>query len=79
MRSRIFWSVLLFCAAVVPAAAQNFPERPLRIIVAFSAGTAVDIVARQIALKLTDTLGKQVIVENRNVRRYNSLMFVSAF
>ena len=66
MRSRIFWSVLLFCAAAVPAAAQNFPERPLRIIVAFSTGTAADIVARQIALKLTDTLGKQVIVENRD-------------
>jgi len=65
--------VLLFCAAVlahaqVPSSGsgQAFPERPLRIIVAFSTGTAADIVARQIALKLTDSLGKQVIVENRD-------------
>ncbi len=46
--------------------AQTFPDRPLRIIVAFSTGTAADIVARQIAAKLTDSLGKQVIVENRD-------------
>lgn len=63
MRHRIFWSVLLFGAT---AHAQTFPERPLRIIVAFSTGTAADIVARQMALKLTDSLGKQVIVENRD-------------
>lgn len=48
------------------ACAQGFPERPLRIIVAFSTGTAADIVARQMALKLTDSLGKQVSVENRD-------------
>ncbi|MGH8617989.1 MAG: Bug family tripartite tricarboxylate transporter substrate binding protein [Burkholderiales bacterium] len=48
------------------ASAQNFPDRPLRIIVAFSSGTAADIVARQIAIKLTESLGKQVIVENRD-------------
>jgi tripartite-type tricarboxylate transporter receptor subunit TctC len=50
----------------VAASAQNFPDRPLRIIVAFSSGTAADIVARQLAIKLTDSLGKQVIVENRD-------------
>jgi len=48
------------------AGAQTFPDRPLRIVVAFSTGTAADIVARQIALKLTDSLGKQVVVENRD-------------
>jgi len=61
----LFRGTFLFCAAVT-AHAQVFPDRPLRIIVAFSTGTAADIVARQIALKLTDTLGKQVIVENRD-------------
>jgi len=61
----LFRGAFLFCAAVT-AHAQVFPDRPLRIIVAFSTGTAADIVARQIALKLTDTLGKQVIVENRD-------------
>src|SRR3979409_1499527 len=53
-------------AFATPAGAPTFPDRPLRIVVAFSTGTAADIVARQIALKLTDTLGKQVIVENRD-------------
>jgi tripartite-type tricarboxylate transporter receptor subunit TctC len=48
------------------ARAQTFPERPLRIIVAFTSGTAADIVARTVAAKLTDSLGKQVIVENRD-------------
>lgn len=57
-------AVLWFTASC--ACAQGFPERPLRIIVAFSTGTAADIVARQMALKLTDSLGKQVIVENRD-------------
>lgn len=71
MRHRIFCSALLFCATAhaqttSTSSGQAFPERPLRIIVAFSTGTAADIVARQIALKLTDTLGKQVIVENRD-------------
>jgi tripartite-type tricarboxylate transporter receptor subunit TctC len=46
--------------------AQAFPERPLRIVVAFSTGTAADIVARQVALKMTDDFGKQVVVENRD-------------
>jgi tripartite-type tricarboxylate transporter receptor subunit TctC len=52
--------------SAAPSSAQNFPERPLRIIVAFSSGTAADIVARQIAIKLSESLGKQVVVENRD-------------
>jgi tripartite-type tricarboxylate transporter receptor subunit TctC len=66
MRFRLLAGGLIFSAAAVPAFAQQFPDRPLRIIVAFSSGTAADIVARQIALKLTDSFGKQVIVENRD-------------
>jgi len=65
MRFRSYWIFLLFCATA-PVHAQVFPDRPLRIIVAFSTGTTADIVARQIALKLTDSFGKQVIVENRD-------------
>ena len=57
---------LVLSGAAAPAFAQTFPDRPLRIVVAFSTGTAADIVARQIALKLTDSLGKQVVVENRD-------------
>jgi tripartite-type tricarboxylate transporter receptor subunit TctC len=60
------WLALMLCCAASPAMGQNFPERPLRIIVAFSSGTAADIVARQIALKLTASFGKPVVVENRD-------------
>ncbi len=54
------------CLCAAPSWGQNFPQRPLRIIVAFTSGTAADIVARQIAIKLSDSLGKQVVVENRD-------------
>lgn len=61
-----FCCCAFLCCVVVTAQAQTFPDRPLRIIVAFTTGTAADIVARQMAAKLTDDLGKQVIVENRD-------------
>jgi tripartite-type tricarboxylate transporter receptor subunit TctC len=47
------------------AAADDYPNRPVRIIVAFSPGGFNDIVARIIATQLTERLGKQFIVENR--------------
>lgn len=46
--------------------AQNFPSRPIRIIVAFPAGGGTDIVARMIAPKLGEALGTQVVVDNRS-------------
>jgi tripartite-type tricarboxylate transporter receptor subunit TctC len=58
--------VLACLLATAAAHAQTFPQRPVRIIVAFTSGTAADIVARQLALKLTESLGKQVLVENRD-------------
>ncbi len=46
-------------------AAQTFPTKPIRIIVAFPAGGGTDIVARMIAPKLGPALGTQVVVDNR--------------
>ena len=52
-------------SAVVPAQAQNFPNRNIHIIVAYAPGGTGDIVARLIAPPLGEALGQTVVVENR--------------
>jgi tripartite-type tricarboxylate transporter receptor subunit TctC len=54
-----------FAAAALPAAAQSFPTKPIRILVPFGAGGVADITARVVAQKMSETIGQQVIVENR--------------
>ena len=50
---------------VTASAASAFPDRPIKIVVPFTAGGAVDVVARIITPKLSELLGQPVIVENR--------------
>jgi tripartite-type tricarboxylate transporter receptor subunit TctC len=52
-------------AALAPAYSQNFPDKPVRIILGFPAGGGSDTPTRIIAPKLSEALGQQVIVENR--------------
>jgi tripartite-type tricarboxylate transporter receptor subunit TctC len=52
-------------AAVVPANAQTYPSKPVRIIVPQVAGGPSDIRTRQIAQKLTESFGRPVVVDNR--------------
>jgi tripartite-type tricarboxylate transporter receptor subunit TctC len=47
------------------AFAQNYPNRPIRMLVPFAAGGAVDTLARLIGQKLSENLGQPVIIENR--------------
>ena len=49
----------------VPAGAQDFPSKPITIVVPFGPGTTNDIIARQLAQDMAGTLGQSVIVENR--------------
>lgn len=47
------------------AGAQEYPTRPVKIVTAYAPGGASDILARTVAVKLSDAWGKQVLVENR--------------
>ena len=51
--------------SVVTASGQQFPSKPVRIINPFAPGGATDIIARQMAQKLTEEWGQAVVVENR--------------
>ena len=65
MRLRAIAAAGLLAVAAVPALAQNFPTRPLRLIVALAAGGSSDVVARVIAARWSEQLGQQVVIDNR--------------
>src|SRR5215510_6367831 len=55
----------LLAAAVLPAFAQTYPNRPVRLIIAFTPGSSIDIVGRAVAAKLQEFWGQPVVAENR--------------
>jgi tripartite-type tricarboxylate transporter receptor subunit TctC len=69
IRPRIAAALLVFVAAagafVNDARAQPFPNKPVRLIVPFPAAGATDILSRELARRLSERLGQQVIVDNR--------------
>ena len=52
-------------AANAGASAQSYPERPVRVLIAFPAGGTIDTLGRIIAQKLTEAWGQNVVIENR--------------
>jgi tripartite-type tricarboxylate transporter receptor subunit TctC len=59
-------ALLLTCLTwAVPAPAQTFPAKPIRIVVPFAPGGGNDVFARQLATRLGETLGQQVVIDNR--------------
>src|SRR5262245_10047819 len=56
---------VLLCLLAAPVAAQEYPAKPVRIIVPFAAGGSTDVLSRLAAQKLNETRGYTIVVENR--------------
>jgi tripartite-type tricarboxylate transporter receptor subunit TctC len=66
LRIALLLYALLACALSAPARAQdNFPTKPVHVIVGFAAGGGNDIIVRVLAPKMSEGLGQPVIIENR--------------
>src|SRR5690242_6126194 len=62
------WKLALLAvlgALAVPAAAQNYPNKPVQVVLAFTPGSAVDIVGRIVTAKLSEMWGQPVVNENK--------------
>ena len=58
-------SAVIAISAIAEAGEDGWPQRPLRLVVPFPAGSSTDIIARIVAQKLSHRLGQQIVIENR--------------
>jgi tripartite-type tricarboxylate transporter receptor subunit TctC len=67
LRKSLTAAALGFCAVVLAgaAAAQNYPDRPITVIIPFAGGSASDVVSRVMLAKMSKSMGQSIIIENR--------------
>ena len=66
VRTIITLATAIVAAALAPAVpAQHWPQKPIRLIVPFTAGGGTDIAARVVSRKLAETLGTTIVIDNR--------------
>ena len=67
LRRRCLAATALAAASLLagPALAQAFPSKPVKLVVAFGPGSGNDLIARELAQHMAETLGQPVVVENR--------------
>jgi len=63
-RTTLFAAALVLAAAA-PAASQEYPARPITLIVPYAAGGGNDVMARIVAERMSRTLGQQIVIENK--------------
>jgi tripartite-type tricarboxylate transporter receptor subunit TctC len=61
----LFVSTLPIILTAAPARAQDYPSRPVHMLVGFTPGSAADITARVLGPRISETLGQQFVVENK--------------
>src|SRR4051812_49527934 len=67
VRAAVLFSLAVSLAAAATASAlAQYPDRPIRLLLPFPAGGAVDIVARVMTAKMSEDLGKPFIIENKS-------------
>ena len=61
-----WWIAVVFAFALASAQAQNFPHKPIRLIVPFGVGGPGDAIGRMLGKQLTESLGYPVVIDNRS-------------
>src|SRR5262245_39698263 len=61
----IVTGIALAAVPVLARPAENFPDKPVRVVVPFAAGSATDLLARRVAAKMSDNWNQPVVVDNR--------------